>query len=49
MTRRTRRHFTPAFKAEVVELIRISGKSVRSICREMDLSDTAVRTCALKY
>ena len=44
MTRGTRRHFTPAFKAEVVELIRTSGKSVRSICREMDLSDTAVRT-----
>ena len=44
MARRPRRHFTPAFKTEVVEMIRTSGKSIRAICREMDLSETAVRT-----
>ena len=44
MARRPRRHFTPAFKAEVVDMIRTSGKSIRAICRDLDLSDTAVRT-----
>ena len=44
MARRPRRHFTPAFKAEVVDMIRTSGKSSRAICRDLDLSDTAVRT-----
>ncbi len=35
MARRPRRHFTPAFKAEVVDMIRTSGKSTRAICRDL--------------
>lgn len=41
--RRVRRSFTPAFKAEVVALVRQGDRSLPAICREMDLSETAVR------
>ena len=41
--RRARRSFTPAFKAEVVALVRQGDRTVPVICREMDLSETAVR------
>jgi transposase len=41
--RRPRRSFTPAFKAEVVALARQGERPVPAICREMDLSETAVR------
>ena len=41
--RRARRSFTPAFKAEVVALVRQGDRTVPAICREMDLSETAVR------
>ena len=41
--RRPRRSFTPAFKAEVVALVRQGDRTVPTICREMDLSETAVR------
>lgn len=41
--RRQRRSFTPAFKAEVVALVRQGERSVPTICRELDLSETAVR------
>jgi transposase len=41
--RRPRRSFTPEFKAEVVELCRTSGKSLAEGCRELDLTETAVR------
>ena len=40
---RKRRKFTPEFKAETVELIRTSDKSIGQICRELDLTETAVR------
>ena len=43
MERRTRRAFTKAYKAEVVELVRKSGKSVGVVARELDLTETAVR------
>jgi transposase len=43
MTKRQRRSFTPAYKAEVVELIRTSGESISAVATELDLSDTAVR------
>ena len=43
MTKRKRRSFTPAYKAEVVELIRTSGKSISAVATELDLSETAVR------
>jgi transposase len=43
MALRARRTFTPEFKAETVELIRTSGKSVGEVCRDLDLTETAVR------
>jgi transposase len=43
MTARLRRSFTPEFKAHTVELVRTSGKSVGDICRDLDLTETAVR------
>ncbi len=41
--RRKRRAFTREFKAEVVALVRQGERSLPTICREMDLSETAVR------
>jgi len=43
MSKRERRSFTQEYKAEVVDLVRNSGKSVGTICRELDLTETAVR------
>ena len=43
MSKRTRRSFTKEYKAEVVDLVRSSGKSVGTICLELDLTETAVR------
>ena len=43
MTRQKRRKFTAEFKAETVKLIRESDRSVGAICRELDLTETAVR------
>jgi transposase len=43
MTARLRRSFTPEFKAHTVELVRTSGKSVGEICRDLGLTETAVR------
>ena len=43
MKKITRRQFTKEYKAEVVDLIRASDKSVGAICRELDLTETAVR------
>ena len=48
MERRARRSFTPEFKARTVELIRSSGKSIPEVCRELDLSETAVRRWVLQ-
>src|SRR5215470_12123478 len=42
-SRLPRRSFTQAFKAEVVGLVRQGDRTVPAICREMDLSETAVR------
>jgi transposase len=42
-SRRGRRSFTPTVKAEVVALVRQGDRSLPAICREMDLSETAVR------
>ena len=41
--RRPRRSFTPEFKAEVVALVRQGDRTVPAVCRELDLSETAVR------
>ncbi len=43
MAKRTRRSFSKEYKAEVVELVRKSGKTVGAICRDLDLTETAVR------
>src|ERR1035437_6434513 len=43
MARRERRKFTDEFKAEVVALVRSSGKSIGEISRDLDLTETAVR------
>src|SRR5206468_10878201 len=38
-----RRSFTPEFNAEVIALVRQGERSLPAICRELDLSETAVR------
>ena len=43
MGKRKRRSFAKEYKAEVVELIRKSGKSIGAVARELDLAETAVR------
>jgi transposase len=43
MTARRRRSFTPEFKAQTVELVRTSHKSVGEVCRDLDLTETVVR------
>jgi transposase len=43
MARRERRKFTDEFKAEVVDLVGSSGKSIGQISRDLDLTETAVR------
>jgi transposase len=40
---RQRRYFSPEFKAETVELIRTTGRSIPDVCRELDLTQTTVR------
>ena len=43
MTARPRRSFSTEFKAETVELVRSSDKTISQICRDLDLTETAVR------
>ena len=44
MARRKRRKFSAEYKAEVVGLVRSSGKSAGQIAKELDLTETAVRS-----
>jgi transposase-like protein len=44
MTRRHRRKFTDEFKAATVKRIRESGRAIGSVARELDLTETAVRS-----
>jgi transposase len=44
MAKRKRRAFTTEFKAEAVRLVRDSGKSVPTVARELDLTETALRS-----
>jgi transposase len=44
MAGRERRKFSPEFKAETVKLVRESGNSVSEFARELDLTETALRT-----
>ena len=41
--RRVRREFTAAYKTEVVDLCRTSGKTVGAVARDLGLTATAVR------
>jgi transposase len=43
MGRRKRRTFTREYKAEVVRLVRTSGKTIPQLARELDLGETGVR------
>ena len=43
MARRESREITDEMKAEVVALVRSSGKSIGEISRDLDLTETAVR------
>ena len=40
---RRRRSFTPEFKADIVERCLAGDRSVAEVCRDFDLSETAVR------
>ena len=44
MAKRKRRAFTTEFTAEAVRLVRESGKSVPTVARELDLTETALRS-----
>ena len=44
MAKRKRRAFATEFKAEAVRLVRESGKSVPTVARELDLTETALRS-----
>lgn len=41
--RRERRRFTDEFKAEVVGLVRSSGKGIPEVSQDLDLTESAVR------
>jgi transposase len=43
MERRKRRKFAPEYKAEVVKLVRTSGKSIGQLSSELELTETAPR------
>lgn len=40
---RQRRSFSPEYKSEVVRLVGAGSKSIGQICRDLDLTETAVR------
>lgn len=44
MPRRARREFTPEFKAEAVTLVRQSGKSLPQVARDLDLTESTLRS-----
>ena len=44
MAKRKRRAFTKEFKAQTVRVVRESGKSVGAVARDLDLTETALRS-----
>jgi transposase-like protein len=44
MTKRKRRKFTPEFKAETVRLVRESKKTIAEIARDLELTESALRS-----
>ena len=43
MKKRTRRSFSSAYKTEVVDLVRASGKRIGAVANDLGLTETAVR------
>jgi transposase-like protein len=43
VARRKRRQFSEQFKAEAVELVRTSSKSIGQIAKDLDLTETSLR------
>jgi len=41
--KRSRRSFSPEFKAQTVELVRESGRSIGDVARDLDLTESALR------
>ena len=41
--KRARRSFTQEFKAQAVELVRASGKTIGQVAKDLDLTETALR------
>jgi transposase len=41
--KRKRRSFSSAYKTEVVEMVRASGKSIGAVAKDLGLTETAVR------
>ena len=46
---RKRRKFTKEYKAEVVKVLKESGKSLSEVCRELDLVPSAVSSWARQH
>src|SRR5439155_12054418 len=44
MAKRKRRAFTKEFKAQAVRIVRESGKAIGAVARELDLTETALRS-----
>ena len=44
MAKRKRRAFTKEFKVQAVRIVRESGKPVGTVARELDLTETALRS-----
>ena len=44
MAKRKRRSFTVEFKAQAVKIVRESGKPIATVARELDLTETALRS-----
>ena len=42
MERRKRREFTVQYKAEIVELVRTSGKTVTQLAKDLDLTPSSI-------
>lgn len=49
MSKRPRRKFDPAFKLQVVRMIREQNVSLSQVCQDMDLVDSAVRRWVEQY
>ena len=49
MAKRTRRSFTNEYKAEVVELLRTSGKSIHALAQELNLPESGLRRWARQF